>query len=144
MNESSLWRYVAGGMANKWHATRIESSAGNGVPDVSFGMISRYNGRRFNGFLELKYIPQWPKKDETNLKLPLRPEQKIWIQTRGGIAGDVWVLCRICDDFILFSDAQALCANQGQTQKWWMMTNYLYCCRRLDFKALAGILSEGY
>jgi hypothetical protein len=125
-------------MQGVWHATRIESSSGNGMPDVSYGV------KGINGFMELKYMPRWPKLATTRVKLPLRLEQEIWIRNRGGIAGNVWVLCRVEDDFFLFNDAQALCASQGQLVKWWFTTNFLYCHGRIDFTALYRILKEGY
>ena len=76
--------------------TRIESSVGNGVPDtVMHTKIGHI-------FVEFKYIKEYPKRAATLLKLPLRPEQKIWIDSRGKISGDVWVFVRVADDFYLF------------------------------------------
>jgi len=144
MNETGLWRYVNRGMHGFWHATRIESSAGNGVPDISFGVSSPEGGLGLNGFIELKFIKDWPKREDTPLVLPLRPEQKLWIETRGSIAGNVWVLCRVENDFFLFNDKQALEASRGRIQRWWFGQNFLYCCRQLDFRALVKILREGY
>ncbi len=145
MKESDLWRYVGGGLAGRWHATRIESSSGNGVPDVTFAIPSNIPGiKGTQGFLELKYIPKWPVKASTLVKLPLRAEQKLWISNRGKVAGNVWVLCRIDNDFFLFNDIQALHASEGRDVRWWFTSNFLYCCKHLDFKALLNILYEGY
>ena len=49
MNESGVWKYIKKGMEGRWDATRIESSAGNGVPDVDYGLPG------IAGRLELKY-----------------------------------------------------------------------------------------
>ena len=138
MNEAGLWAYVKAGMAGKWLATRLESSSGNGVPDVTFSMPN------INGFLELKYIPEWPKKPETKVKLPLRPEQKFWIGTRGKMGGNVWVLCRIGNDFFLLDRDRAVAACDGLTCFEWNFSSNMSCRGRLNFDALALYLKEGY
>lgn len=137
MNESSLWAYLKRGMTTKWHATRIESSAGNGVPDVSFAIPGRWNS-----WVELKYVREWPKKDATKVKLPLRPEQKLWIKNRGSVAGDVWVMVRIADAFFLLTWEQAVEATSGWTQKEWRLidTQWEY---EIDFPQLTAILAKG-
>ena len=65
MTESSLWKYIRNGLAGKCHITRIESSAGNGVPDVTLGLPGK------TIWIELKYTKEWPKRDTTKVKLPL-------------------------------------------------------------------------
>ena len=97
MRESDLWKYVRAGLQTRCHLTRIESSAGNGVPDVSVGLPGK------NAWIELKYIPEWPKRPGTKVKLPLRPEQKHWIKNRGHLSGDVWVICRIANTTFLLA-----------------------------------------
>lgn len=138
MNESSVWQYIKAGMAGRWLATRLESSSGNGVPDVTFSMPN------INGFLELKYIPEWPKRPETKVKLPLRPEQKLWISTRGKMGGNVWVLCRVKDSFFLLGDAKAIAVCEGWTEVEWVSRSNLWWYRKVDFDELYYGLKEGY
>lgn len=138
MNEASVWQYIKAGMAGKWFATRLESSSGNGVPDVTFSMPN------INGFLELKYIPEWPKRPETKVKLPLRPEQKLWISTRGKMGGNVWVLCRISVTFFLLDFNQALLACEGWTEEEWLEKGYVIGWHKVDFNYLVNTLKEGY
>ena len=57
MTESSLWKYIRNGLIGKCHITRIESSAGNGVPDVTLGLPGK------TIWIELKYTKEWPKRD---------------------------------------------------------------------------------
>ena len=110
MNESGVWQYLRKGlMPFNVHMTRIESSAGNGVPDVTIGVP----GKQL--WVELKYIAEWPKRNTTKVKLPLRPEQKHWIKARGELSGDVWVLVRIQSSFFLMKWHEALDACNGWT-----------------------------
>ena len=69
--------------------------------------------------MELKYVPKWPKRASTKVKLPLRSEQKLWIKTRGEFSHDVWAMIRIEDDFFLLSHEQALEACEGFTKLEW-------------------------
>ena len=138
MKESSFWQYIRKGMLGRWHATRLESSAGNGVPDVSFGMIN------LNGFIELKHINEWPKRGTTKVKLPLRNEQKLWIKTRGQMAGNVWVLVRIEDYFFLLTAHQAISACEGLTRDHWLVWAWKKWHKRIDFDELEKELLGGY
>ena len=115
MKESGVWSYLRNGMAGRWHATRIESSAGNGVPDVNFALPTGTSG-----WIELKYIPEWPKRSDTLIKLPLRPEQFHWIRTRGKMAGNVWVFTRIENVYFLLEWKEAVSAADGWDRATWM------------------------
>lgn len=137
MNESGVWQYIRKGMQGMCLMTRIESSAGNGVPDV---IIHHDNG---HSFLELKYIKEWPKRPGTKVKLPLRPEQKLWITSRGALSGNVWVLFRIQDDYFLLSWALCEHASAGWTQADWK--NDLYCLywpKKIFFQELYLAIKE--
>ena len=134
MNESGVWKYIKKGMEGRWDATRIESSAGNGVPDVDYGLPG------IAGRLELKYEPNWPKREGTLVKLPLRPEQKIYITNRGKLHGNVWVLFRVVDDFFIVSWNQVDLACEGWTRAQWIACAYWYWERRVDFTQLYRIL----
>lgn len=137
VNESDLWKYIKTGMIGKWHASRIESSAGNGIPDISFGVQGK------NGWIELKYIREWPKRQDTKVKLPLRPEQKHWIKNRGQVSGDVWVLCRIHNEFFLLDYRLAMLAVEGWTKQEWIMNSVLHWRITITFETLAEMLTIG-
>ena len=133
MTESSLWRYIKAGLANhRILLTRIESSSGNGVPDVTYTTETGHH------WLELKYIKEWPKRESTLVKLPLRPEQKLWINTRGSLGGDVRVLVRIENEFFLVSHHEIYELCEGKTRAEWRKD---YCFEgywkdRIDFEEL--------
>ena len=137
MNEAGVWQTLKKGMmCSGWHVTRIESSAGNGVPDVSYGIPG------INGFIELKYIAKWPVKATTKVKLPLRPEQKHWIKARGSIAGNVWVFVRIEDTFFLLTYTEALEAVEGWTAQEWIGT-CVYWHKKINFEEFCAAIKGG-
>jgi len=138
MTESGVWAYLKKGMIGTgWHATRIESSSGNGVPDVSFGIPEK------NGWMELKYIPEWPKREGTIIKLPLRPEQKHWIKARGYLSGDVWVFVRIKDTFFILTWEKAMEAYEGWTCQDWLRNATAFWEKRVDFGELCRLIKGG-
>jgi hypothetical protein len=125
-----LWQYIRRGLCPFAHLTRIESSAGNGVPDVSVGMPKKHL------WIELKNIVAWPKRNTTKIKLPLRPEQRLWIATRGKISGNVWVICRIDKSIFLLTWQEALLAYEGWTSAEWVENSRSYWPSKVDFGAL--------
>ena len=134
MKESSVWQYIRKGLIGcEIHLTRIESSAGNGIPDVSFAISG------INGFIELKYIKEWPKRDTTKIKLPLRPEQRHWIKARMRLSGEIWVIVRIEDYFWLLDGNCAVhAAENGWTKQEWLEEQHWH--KRIDFKELLELL----
>jgi hypothetical protein len=140
MNEAGVWKYIKEGMKSFWLASRIESSAGNGIPDVVFTLPSVLKRNSRHGFMELKYIPEWPKKEDTLIKLPLRQEQKIWIMGRGAIAGGVWVLVRIADTFFILDYKQVIQTFQGLPKAEWY--KFKHWEKKIEFRELFDILSQ--
>lgn len=137
MKESDLWRYIRYGLVGKpIHLTRIESSAGNGVPDVAVGLPDKH------AWIELKYIPEWPKRSVTKVRLPLRAEQKHWISNRGKLSGEVWAICRIQDDFFLLYWRDAIeCAEEGWTKDEWISGKHtMHWYKHVDFDELYNAL----
>ena len=137
MNEAGVWAYVKKGMVGSgWHCSRIESSAGNGVPDVSFGLPG------INGWIEFKYIKEWPKRPTTKVKLPLRPEQKHWIKVRGELSGNVWIFIKIEEVFFLIpSEKTKQLTEDGATMQEWFES--VHWVKRVNFQELYQILGSG-
>jgi len=137
MSEAKLWQYLKKGLYGKALTTRLESSVGNGVPDV----IIHLPGKHI--FMELKYIPEWPKRATTLVKLPLRSEQRLWIKSRGSFSGNTWVFIRIEDDFFLLPwDVAEHLTMTGFTQKEWL--NYPFTWyKNVNFSELVEILQKG-
>ena len=95
--ETSLWRYMVKGMSNRWDASRHEDMLAPGVPDVSYGIGG------LQGWIELKVLPEWPKKFNTPVRFPkLTPWQKHWLIKRGHFGGGTWLFVRIEKSYLLF------------------------------------------
>jgi hypothetical protein len=139
MNEQGVWNTLKRGMATSgWHATRVESSSGNGYPDLSVGLP------RVSGFIELKYREEWPKRQSTKVKLELRPEQKLWFRERGNLSGNVWAFVRISDHFFLVDWRQSLvAAEEGWTFGEWVELSNGCWNKRVNFIELYELLKGG-
>jgi hypothetical protein len=96
-----------------------------------------------HGFIEIKYIKEWPKKESTKVKLPLRPEQKSWIATRGEIGGNIWVFCRIHQSHYLLDWKQAITACDGWTCEEWSRLSEGVWGQKLNVEEFLDILVGG-
>jgi len=134
MNESTFWHYLRKGMEGRWKATRVENLCSAGMPDVVYSM------RGVHGFIELKYIPEIPKRPTTPLSIPLRREQKIWIEERGSLAGFVWVFVKVQHNYYLFDHATSL-YNAPEPIGLWCNHTVKQWVRFINFESLAKILS---
>ena len=133
MNETTLWHYLRKGLAGGCLMTRIETSTGNGVPDVCL----HFSGKHV--WVELKHIPYWPKRKDTLVKLLLRPEQKLWLKSRGDLSGSCWVFVRVDDHFFLLSYSKALVLCDGATKETWIENHYNWW-KHVDFNELSELL----
>ena len=97
-SEANLWKWLRDGMGSRWHAQRHEDKYSSGIPDVSYAIDGA------DGWLELKYLPAWPKRQETPVKIGLSEIQRHWLTCRGRAgAGRCFVLAKIGrGDVLLF------------------------------------------
>ena len=136
MNESTLWDYVKKGMSGRWLATRIETVTSLGVPDVT------YSVKGVHGWIELKWVPKAPVKQSTKMRLShLTEQQKQWIFSRGKLAGDVWLLVRVEDEFFLF-DHKFIHDIQQMTIDEWRVNCEVNWSKKINFEELSTILSS--
>lgn len=75
-------------------AVSIENSVGIGTPDINYR----------EGWVELKWLRSWPKKDSTIVRLAhdLTKEQRVWLRRRASYGGNVWVLLQCRREWLLF------------------------------------------
>lgn len=76
------------------HAVSVENGVGAGTPDVN------YTG----GWIELKSMAAWP----VDPDLPLRvdhftTQQRLWLRKRWLAGGNVWLLIKVADDWLLLT-----------------------------------------
>lgn len=94
--EQRLWGIIKNGMSGEWHAQRHEDKYCVGIPDVSYGL------RGVHGWLELKYLARWPQKATTTVKLDhFTKQQRLWLRTRGRMAGSCFLFLQVESDFAL-------------------------------------------
>jgi hypothetical protein len=87
--EDTFWSYLRKGMAGRWDAQRHEDKMSLGIADVSYGL------KGCDGWIELKVVETWPKREDTPIRVNLSQEQVIWLRQRGRAgAGRVWIFVR--------------------------------------------------
>ena len=74
-------------------AQAVENSVHPGTADVNY----------VEGWIELKYIPRWPKKADSIVPLPhFTPQQRVWLARRFRKNGNVFLLLKVAKDWLLF------------------------------------------
>lgn len=99
MSEAALWTYTKGKLTGSGDIflSRHEDSVTLGVPDVSFAMDN------VNGWLELKHLPEWPKRDTTVVKMKrYTEEQRKYILESGEHGGRSYLLLQVGKVYLLF------------------------------------------
>lgn len=95
--EAHLWELLRPRMAGL-DPVRIENMVTVGVPDVNYT----------RGWIELKAIRGWPKRETTIVKLDhFMPQQRGWLVRRRQAGGRAFVLLSVGDEWILFDGAVA-------------------------------------
>jgi len=95
-SEKDLWRFIKESMGAHWDAQRHEDKDSLGIPDVSYGLQDR------QGWIELKYVEKFPKRDTTPIKIPhFTPLQRNWLNKRYRYGKNVWVGLQIDNYFFM-------------------------------------------
>jgi len=90
-----------------WDAVAVENPAHPGTPDVNYA----------DGWIELKKIASWPKRETTTVQLPhFTPQQRIWLSRRARAGGTVWVLLQVGQEWLLFDGVVAAKVLGDSTQ----------------------------
>ena len=71
----------------------VENSVGPGTPDLNY----------LDGWLELKWARDWPKRDSTPLRMPhFTIQQRRWLARRQRAGGRAFVLLKVAREWLLF------------------------------------------
>lgn len=112
MNEAAVWESLKRLMGDAWDATRHEDVSGCGIPDVSFGIQYPAPIGPVNGWLELKYLPAWPKRPTTKVRIRhWTHEQRLFLSRRWCAGRRTWVL---------------LVVGVGRNQEWLLFPGWQY------------------
>ena len=95
MSERNFWVLIRNSLPIKMY--RIENRVSKGMPDI------HYINEAKSGFIELKYLPNWPKK---RISSGLMLNQSMWLRKYSENKGQSWVLIRIGRDFIALVDGK--------------------------------------
>lgn len=102
MSEASAWTTLRGhlvGMGGRVHIQRFEDKLTGGIPDtnVCWDPVwgTPHPGIEF--WLEGKYVKALPKRQTTRVKVDLRADQALWLETRQRAGGKAFVWIRVAD-----------------------------------------------
>ena len=85
MSEKNFWNLIRNNLGLKMY--RVENRVASGMPDV------HYISDKGSGWIELKYVPEFPRKGR--LKIGRRPSQWLWHETYQRHGGKSWLLIRV-------------------------------------------------
>jgi hypothetical protein len=103
--------------AHRLDPKRVENAVALGMPDVNY----------IEGWIELKYVADWPKREETPLRLGhFTPQQRVWLYRRWVLGGKAFLLLRVAKEFLLF-DGRTACDAVGLVSR---ASLYDRCLRR--------------
>jgi hypothetical protein len=95
LSESNFWVLVRKSLDLKMY--RVENRVMKGMPDI------HYIRDGVSGWIELKYMPDWPKK---RVSSGLMLNQCLWLKEYDERKGRCWILIRIGRDFIGLVDGK--------------------------------------
>ena len=132
MSESNFWRYIHKKMAGHWTADRIENMVGAGIPDVT------YCCKGTDGWLELKYMKNWPKRESTLIKVGLEDSQYAWMRRRlRNRSKNIFVFVQVGKEYTLIPiiDIKTLeLIYRGFTEDQWEDIKYYWWNNSLNIK----------
>ena len=85
MSEKNFWNLLRINLEIPMY--RVENRVASGMPDIHY--INNGN----TGWIELKYLEEFPKKGK--MRIGLRQSQHLWHLRYGGHGGKTWILARI-------------------------------------------------
>ena len=137
MAESEFWHYLRNNIPG--HLQRIEDSISCGIPDVNYCI------EHVEGWIELKWVPAWPKRLNTCIKIQhFTSEQFTWLAARYSAGGRVFLFIQVESCYMLFSDITAIhCIYKGKLGRL-AMQHAAQCVwhNRINFLELIHVLAR--
>ena len=107
MSEKSLWTTTRTGIKGLMPSgdcvlERIENDVGRGTPDVNYCIAGKA------GWIELKFLPKWPKRAATLVRVDhFTKEQKIFLHNYSMAGGRCFVWIQVDNEYFLFDGLKA-------------------------------------
>jgi len=139
MSEANMWRTMRERMHPYWdECTRHEDKFNSGIADVSFVCGGKH------GWIELKQIDAWPKRDSTIVRCKhYTTQQRNFLKAKGEHGGNAWLFVKIGREYLLIHWKRAQLFGTlnsedtlGLAGHWW--------CNRMNWEELARILSSDF
>jgi hypothetical protein len=138
MKESAMWRTLRTGLLKaepKIFLQRHEDKLINGLPDVHYC----YKGR--NGWIELKYLKEFPKKKNTPISIKHLTEFQLnWINNYLTYGGHVWILLRIEKEILLIKGVYAQRLKNILREDLYTICANKWLSHKMDYKELVKTL----
>jgi hypothetical protein len=114
-------------------AMAVENPCLPGTPDVNY----------IEGWIELKWLPKWPKRDVTKVRIPhYTKQQRVWHFKRRRAGGQSWLLLQVRREWLLFDGAVAALVLGHATKKELISAAEAYWNAGLPAQDLVDLLSE--
>jgi len=102
MSEASSWSTLRTHLMlfdGKVHIQRFEDKLTGGIPDcnVCWTPVGFKAKNSIEFWMEGKFVKELPKRATTKVKVGLRPDQALWLETRQRAGGNAFVWVRIAD-----------------------------------------------
>lgn len=136
--EAGLWKRLKQNL--KWKAaTRHEDKLSSGVADVSFATISGAHG-----WMELKKIDSWPRRDTTLVRIAhFTEDQRHWLDEKGKAGGNTWILVQVDDYLLLYSWRHAFDLGNWTREEMFSHAVWSGVGRKIDWSQLDFVLDVG-
>jgi hypothetical protein len=128
---SKVWNVIKRNLVGFWE--RVENGVGPGTPDTDF-CIDGVAGK-----VELKYLPEWPKKESTKTNLEIRPAQRIYLEQYAKNGGRGFVLARVGNEWLLIPANKSLTPT---TRSGWIGRAMYYDSVSPDARTMVACLTS--
>lgn len=97
------------------HAQRIESRlTGSGIPDWNYCV------KGVDGWIEAKYIAEWPKRKDTTVRLTkYTAEQRLWLWERDRAGGRAFLVVQVGNEYFIFDAITAQEIGKKAKEFWY-------------------------
>ena len=113
MTESDFWVDHVSDLKQFGKAKRLEDLLDKGTSDVVYCLRWLQEPPRM-GWIELKRLPEWPKRRSTAISLPhYSTEQATFLESWGRAGAGAFLLAHVQDDFLLFPWQEAKRIQRG-------------------------------